>query len=546
MANRKKLFDPKLQLWWPILYVFLLVVIFGWAALRRFSLPQFPWGNKDTWGYLHPALSELTGGEFKHTNGRSFLYPGFLYLVLRGFGDFRFIGLFQHLLGGAAGGLLLLAWERARSFLPRPLVPLVVYRAMGLGVTAFYLFATTPMLFEQDIRPESICPFFAALNIFFTLEFIRCAYLKPRRSAALCFGILSVFSAYFLQVLKPSFGLTMAFSTLPVWIYCFQKGEVLWRKLVLLGLSALFIYLFLQRPEQQLAQRDLSSRTFVPATLFFIHADIIERQMAVDLTHLKDIPYAPDLLAKAHAALVRELNLSKGTGKYKSLGFDPDYLMYEDSLDVSLLLLFDHDAQRQADFYLYYYQRALMHQPVKVLRKVAGQMALFYGLKCPAYHLPAESPFGWRYEKTLRDMSVNTDQLSFVNYQPAQRWTTAVKALETINVSLNPSYVVWISANLLAVLYLPVLLLTLGAGLFLACRPNLKDRPLLFMSVLFLLYGYNLGNCLGISIVHSLEIVRYRTVQLIFTVLPHALALVFLAEIFLSIRQQRLRRVRSD
>jgi hypothetical protein len=54
-----------------------------------------------------PALRKLTGAEFGHTQGRNFLYPGFLYLILRFFDDFRAIAIVQHLLGVAAGAVLL-------------------------------------------------------------------------------------------------------------------------------------------------------------------------------------------------------------------------------------------------------------------------------------------------------------------------------------------------------------------------------------------------------------------------------------------------------
>src|SRR5207249_7289152 len=64
-------------------------VIFVWAAWLRFRLPLDPIADHGTWGYLSPALRKLTGAEFGHTYGRNFIYPGFIYLLLLGFGDFR-------------------------------------------------------------------------------------------------------------------------------------------------------------------------------------------------------------------------------------------------------------------------------------------------------------------------------------------------------------------------------------------------------------------------------------------------------------------------
>jgi hypothetical protein len=55
----------------------------------RYSLPLDPIADPDTWAYLAPALKKLTGSDFVHTHGRNFVYPGFLFLLLRLFGDFR-------------------------------------------------------------------------------------------------------------------------------------------------------------------------------------------------------------------------------------------------------------------------------------------------------------------------------------------------------------------------------------------------------------------------------------------------------------------------
>src|SRR5438477_12683248 len=107
---------------WRSCYWSGVAAVFAWAIWKRFSLPLDPIADPDTWGYLSPALRKLTGAEFGHTHGRNFLYPGFLYVVLRCFGDFPAIGIVQHLAGLAAGGLFLLTWRHLRVFVPASLV----------------------------------------------------------------------------------------------------------------------------------------------------------------------------------------------------------------------------------------------------------------------------------------------------------------------------------------------------------------------------------------------------------------------------------------
>src|SRR6185437_16136791 len=94
---------PRMSSRWLFYYWIGVAIVFVCAVWQRFSLPLDPISDPDTWGYLSPALRKLTGAEFGHTNGRNFVYPGFLYLIFRGFGDFRAISIAQHFLGLLAG-----------------------------------------------------------------------------------------------------------------------------------------------------------------------------------------------------------------------------------------------------------------------------------------------------------------------------------------------------------------------------------------------------------------------------------------------------------
>jgi len=135
---------------WRICYWIALVFVFAWAVWQRFTLPLDPIADPDTWGYLSPALRKLTGAEFGHSQARNFLYPGFLYFVLRCFGDFRAITIVQHLLGLAAGGSFLLTWGRLRAFVPKSLVNPSLQDVLGLGGAAIYLFASDTIRTETQ------------------------------------------------------------------------------------------------------------------------------------------------------------------------------------------------------------------------------------------------------------------------------------------------------------------------------------------------------------------------------------------------------------
>ena len=178
---------------------------FALAAWQRFALPLTT-ADPDFWGYLSPALRKLTGSEFGHTQGRNFLYPGLLYLLLRASGDFRVITIVQHLLGLAAGGVFLLTWRRLRVFVPESLVSLRLHDGLGLVGAATYLLAAETTRIETQLRPEAVCGFLLSLNLYFTFQFIYYSFISERRTAALVYGSASVLSLLFLASTRPSFG----------------------------------------------------------------------------------------------------------------------------------------------------------------------------------------------------------------------------------------------------------------------------------------------------------------------------------------------------
>jgi hypothetical protein len=96
-------------------------LIFAWAAWLRFRLPLDPMVVPN---YVSPALKKLAGGEFGQIHlERTIIYPGFVYLLVRIFGDFRAITIAQNLLGLSAGAVFLLTWKCIRDFIPQPKLP---------------------------------------------------------------------------------------------------------------------------------------------------------------------------------------------------------------------------------------------------------------------------------------------------------------------------------------------------------------------------------------------------------------------------------------
>src|SRR5215475_14136297 len=129
-------------------------LLFVVAAWNRFSLPQDPLATPDS--YLWPAVIKLTGGALVHLQGLNFLYLGTVYTILRTCEDFRAISIFQHLLGLAAGALLLASWSRLAEFFPRPLLSRAIHETMGLLGAGIYLLSTAPILIEKAIQSDAV------------------------------------------------------------------------------------------------------------------------------------------------------------------------------------------------------------------------------------------------------------------------------------------------------------------------------------------------------------------------------------------------------
>jgi hypothetical protein len=528
----KKFLGGVLSSW--LSYTVLTIVLFGGAAVFRFKLPLQPFIDGDVRGYLQPALLQLTHGEFQHVEGRSFVYPGFIYLILRGFQDFRAITVIQHLLGLAAGAVLLACWNSARTLMRNPTIPLGIYRLSGLIVAALFLFNTSVIQFEHLVRPEAIFPSFAVLNMLFNIQFIRHRYLEVNYRFSVLYGSVNLFNACLLFFLKPSFYLGVGFSALPVWVSLFDKKEPFHRKIALIALPVVCITLFLFLPEESLNNRDSMSRAFLPTTLFVIHADIILDQISSDLGEDAKTPYQKRLLEQTDTLLKQEIELSKRTGRYILFGFDPDYLMYGDSFNQKFqaLLSTQDTAENKIKFYYYYFFRAWTHQPGRMLTKIVKQLSILYNNigKASPYKRDVELVSGRNY---LNNCVVFDSKKNFSDFHYAPLEALVLKSRELANAEprmAQPRALSWLNAILSRTFSISIILMFFILVVVLK-NPSLRYSYGCFTLTVMLFYTYSFAGSLGIAIIHSLEITRYLTNQLIYCLLPQCMTIFLTAEL---------------
>ncbi|MFN2621502.1 MAG: hypothetical protein ABR611_01540 [Chthoniobacterales bacterium] len=501
-----------------------IAAIFGWATWRRFSLPLDPIADLDTWGYLSPALLKLTGGEFVHALGRNFVYPGFLLLLLRVFGDFRALGIVQHLLGLAGGGLILMTWQRVRTFITPSPVADPAHTVLGLILVAVFLLAGEPMRAEMQIRPEGICAFVLSLNLYFVIGFIARAFvLKDKPPVAL--GAAIGGTAMLLASLKPSLVFLAAVALFPVGVFFFQRNHL--RQKCVLGLALLISAIIFFVPEYLLSGEDEFGQVFLPTTLFTIHADLIRDQMAEDVRSGAALPYKRDLLDRIQKQLALEIEKSAAAegSRFPSLGFSPDYLMYAaDSIADRVALEFNYDNAAITSFYRFCYWRAWQERPLGMLRKIGHQIALFYAPVSPVYDRRKEIPLAIVYKTGAASFDYPSMHEVFNAYPPGLELIRRNALLGENAAPIEQSRLVRSGVAFLARAYLPLLALTLVMSAT-CLRTDVRKAIGWLTALTLLVFAYNFAACLEVAILQVFDGPRYSTVQFCFTLLAEFLAL---------------------
>jgi hypothetical protein len=521
---------------WRLCYWGGFAVLFAWAAWLRFRLPLDPIADPDTWTYLSPALRKLTGGEFEHMPyGRNFVYPGFLYLLLRFFGDFRAITVAQHFLGLLAGGVLLLTWQRARVFLSNPRVAPTGHNALGLLAATTFVLASGPIHFEMQLRPEAVSVFLISVNLYAVIQFGACCFVENRQTAAIAYGITTILSSLLLADVKPSLALVAIVAILPLGMFFFRRG-LLWQKMALGGGAAASVALLLL-PEDFFSRSDAMSKWYLPTQLFAIHANLIRDQIRDDLERDAKVPYSQEWLAHVHSTLGAEI--AKSGVHYSTLGLNPDYLMHNPtSIAAQLRKEFGNNVSGLSAFYWYYYWRVWLRRPSLMIKKIGRQMAVFYAPMCPAYSRERAWTLTNEYRLAVASLSQEAKHKVWEAYPPAVRFMGRTEMLARDAPIVQHPVLVRITMSILAGTYMTLFLAALALSVVVFAEKRHRSRLGWLAALVLFVYLYNVASCFEVAVIHTLQNPRYVTVQVFFTILSQFLALWFLIEFALETRDR--------
>ena len=534
---------------WPwIVYAALGLGILGCAAILRYSMPQTPFFDGDSWGYLAPAFEKLDGRAFAHLFGRNFVYPAFVFIPLCAWGAYEAVSVCQHALGLVTGVVIALAWNvlcglvRGVSGRAR-----MAARFGGLMLAADYLLDRHALLFEHSLRPESVFPLAVACSFLFNLCALHAGYVARRPTAERwCLG-LNFLAAALAQSLKPSFGFAVVVANLPLLVWLFRRGEP-WRAKALVTSIALAVSFFtLWLPEHLLARDDPWAVIFFPTMLFTIHAPAIHEQIADDLRSGDTAPYPASWLTEFNGHLARDLAVASGPIGlgWRLLGFDADYLIYGDSIFNPV---FPPGHERDlAAFCRHYYWKTWRRRPGTMLAKIATQLGAIYSMRPGALDVRLNDPrfsayssrhvFKWFIGrlsssgnptggKAQRPMSIDYKNsrkcvedpyvtAELVRSQYGREYAQHLQALADTPASPPVLPLLYLD-NALDLLHMPLLALALAAAAVLLTRRREESNAILVAAV-GLFFAVNFAMFLTISVAHTLDVARYVNNQRLVT-----------------------------
>ncbi len=518
-----------------VLAALALAVVFGWAAWERFRLPLTPFADPDISAYLDPGLNALLGEPFRDWAGQCFLYPWFLYILLCIAGNFKWITLVQGVLGLGTGALLFACWTELRRLLPSARLPRWAFNLLGVELIAVYLLSTATIQFERTLRPEAVFPFVVILQVYCNLRFIRARFLNREQGRFILSGASAIFLSVAASLLKPSFCGALPFANLPVIISLFRPGQRARGKMLLVGVPAIAVALLLIWPESTLRRRDPAASLYLWQSLFSVHADLINKQMAEDVARHMATDYPLQFLTATHVALTEALRESTGkNGQYwPALGFNGDYIRFGEPGNPPFLSkltsrLGSEDAT--TDFCRYYYWRTIRGQPAGMVVKVARQFAVFYSSKyCPAYFSYASFSLADQYRQTV---SCLRGQSNLQRYPPGASLLASAIALTDNRLSIGPYKITPRISLFMARTHL-YWCVWAGVLTILVWRKLIAFRTVVL--VLLLLYGYNFGTVLTLAVGHSLDVGRYSQYQFAYTILPDFVSIWLASEVLLVV-----------
>lgn len=494
---------------WLIEGIALILLIVA-AIQARTGLPTIPLSTWDSWGFLNPALSWLSGDGFQQTNGRDWFYPGLLALFYKTTGGYAGILQWQQALAIATVPLMAITWRVWVSLLPMPMWGRLL--ATLVGVIPIWMQSINPQTVVSEVllRPEAILPFFVYAQLACVMGYCRYRWVLPRGPVAAGFAAGALFLAYACLLLKPSWLFAVPVTVAPMVIGLFGSAISLRSRWAGPVVGALLSLVILWLPPKLWYIKDSASITFLPSTLFTVHADLMEKQLSETIRQMPDSDPEKLELQNILTYLQQELEVARTVQhNYKRLGFDPDYLYYQSDFLVAVYNHVGGDNAKFRSFCIGLYLKAAMRNPLGFIGKTLRQYTHFLQPDAGTFYRTKvnvqkeavaaveslQPQFCDRYRPEIRDaFRAYHQELQALAPQTGtlERKTAASYWSKTVAKWALPTAIIFLVAFVFVLVWAPLSALRLGGWAAL------------------LLWAAPAANAFTVAVVHALDIARYR------------------------------------
>jgi hypothetical protein len=489
------------------LLVLLAILAVAWKA--RSAMAPVPISDPDSWGYMNPALSWLSGLGLQQTSGRDWLYPAFLAFFLKTTGSFSGIVFWQKFLAMGSGVLMAVTWRGWVSMLPLQRRSRFFASLAGALPILVQLINPQIIFFEMSIRPEGLLPFFVYAQLACLMGYFKFRWRTPKALPSMVLGAAAILLSYACFLLKPSWLFAFVITSAPVFAGLFGRALFLKTRLLTPVTGVVFSFLLLWLPGAVYLIKDTASVSFLPDALFAVHARLIDSMFHARLAKLSDSDPEKSRLQALVTVLESELKVAEVDKPYEKLGFNPDYLMASSPLTTAICNYAGDDNKKFRSFCISCYVDAAFYDPVAFGKKIAiqfehflfptrdtfykvfGDFTRFYESSSPVWE-----PFGAdRFRGNAREM--------YVQYKADLVTQSGVKLRldgNTIFKKLSQGFA-WLA--------LPLEILFLITFIASLISPALRDLRVGGWAA-FSLFSAPLWNALMVCTVHALDMDRYR------------------------------------
>lgn len=499
-----------------------------WGAILRFHFPSTPLSDPDTWGYLNPALTWLSGLGFQQTAGRNWLYPGILAGILKFGGDFSWITYVQHILGLLAAWIMWMTYRLWRMLLPQRIAWLRILEIpIGLSAVFLYLLSSRSIVFEASIRPEGVEGFFGFSYLFCVVCYFSARWRCCCSWRSIVFGAGSLAGSYLLFLLKPVVGFALLFAFIPVIVGTVGKGSLAARLgPLLVGLA--LIALLVVAPHILGFQKDGASQKFLPLTLVSVHAKQIVGNAQKPYSQ-SSIGQHQDASEDAFYQSLEKafLEAKRDPGGFQLLGFNADYIIYSSNVFQEVARRQHWNDRQLAAFCYSVYLKTWLGSPLEMLAKVCRQLTVFFFPPRKDFYSGITGfNFGRAFLYSLHSMPTSpklrpsvqalySSYLDKLRYPPGNDRDSGGGRFFRFVAELVEKLSVWVQLGF----FVALILTWFKRGV---SRLRLSGLAVLVVATL------TYGTVLTVAVVHTLDIERYRISYSPFYLLTLAMMTTFL------------------